>query len=406
MKKMINMYYTNSVAKFGVPIILFALTFMLLHHRSPHFHTLPQNTHNTSVPIQQNLEKCDFFVGDWVAYDGEPLYNKSCGFINGSNQNCMESGRPDSDYLHWRWKPRACHLTRFDPLRFLEIMRNKRWAFVGDSISRNHIQSLLCMLSTVEHATLIYHDESSQSQTWLFPSYNLTTSVIWSPFLAKANIPQNIYDASPSEVDVHLDTLDPSWTDHFKTWDYTIFSAGKWYSRSSIYYQNDTVLGCHYCPKRNLTDIGFDSAYRRVIRGVLDYIVESNHTGTVFYRTTSPSHFEGAEWYDGGVCERKGPVKEGEFGLSWLDKILRDIEIEEFGRAYVVAREKGVKLRVLDVNPMSLLRPDGHPGAFRVSRSSAGEGKDAKVVSDCLHWCLPGPIDSWNDVLMEMVVNG
>lgn len=55
MKKMINMYYTNSVAKFGVPIILFALTFMLLHHRSPHFHTLPQNTHNTSVPIQQNL---------------------------------------------------------------------------------------------------------------------------------------------------------------------------------------------------------------------------------------------------------------------------------------------------------------------------------------------------------------
>lgn len=142
-----------------------------------------------------------------------------------------------------------------------------------------------------------------------------------------------------------------------------------------------------------------------MIRGVLNYIVGSNHTGEVFYRTTSPDHFEGAEWFDGGVCERNEPAREGELVLSWLDRILRDIELEEFGRAYVLAREKGVRLRVLDVNPMSLLRPDGHPGAYRVSRSG-GEDKDAKVVSDCLHWCLPGPIDSWNDVLMEMIVKG
>ncbi|KAG6388237.1 hypothetical protein SASPL_153437 [Salvia splendens] len=273
-------------------------------------------------------------------------------------------------------------------------------------LSSLEVEATRLPLDPVEHATLFYHDESYQSQTWLFPSYNLTTSVIWSPFLAKAIIPQNIYDASPSEVDVHLDTLDPSWTDQFKTWDYTNFSAGKWYSRSSIYYQNDTVLWCHDCPKRNLTDIGFDSAYRRVIMGVLDYIVESNHTGTVFYRTTSPSHFEGAEWFDGGVCERKGPVKEGEFGLSWLDKILRDIEIEEFGRAYVEAREKGVKLRVFDVNPMSLLWPDGHPGRLGfLDRRPVWVRMQRLLVIACIGAC-PGPIDSWNDVLMEMVVNG
>ncbi|XP_057802547.1 protein trichome birefringence-like 23 [Salvia miltiorrhiza] len=391
----------TSVAKFGASVIVFVVAFMLLHHRSSDFHPLSEIT-SVGNGIQENArEICDVFVGDWVGFEGEPLYNKSCSFISRGNQlNCLENGRPDPHYLHWRWKPRAC-----DPLKFLEMMRNKSWAFIGDSISRNHIQSLLCMLSTVEEATLVHHDKGHKSQKWIFPSYNLTASIIWSPFLAKAIIPQNIYDASPSEVDVHLDTLDPSWTQHFKTWDYMIFSSGKWYSRSSIYYDNDTVLGCHSCPKRNLTDIGFDSAYRRVIKGVLDYIVASNHTGMVFYRTTSPDHFEGAKWFDGGVCERNEPVREGEFGLSWLDRILRDIELEEFGRARVVARDKGVKLRLLDVNPMSLLRPDGHPGAFRVSRP-AGEIKNAKVVSDCLHWCLPGPIDSWNDILMEMIVNG
>ncbi|CAN1254255.1 Protein trichome birefringence-like 24 [Linum perenne] len=28
-------------------------------------------------------------------------------------------------------------------------MRSKTWGLIGDSISRNHVQSLLCMLSTV-----------------------------------------------------------------------------------------------------------------------------------------------------------------------------------------------------------------------------------------------------------------
>lgn len=65
------------------------------------------------------------------------------------HQNCMKNGRPDSAYLYWRWRPHDCDLPKFAPLKFLQFMRNKTWALVGDSISRNHIQSLLCMLSKV-----------------------------------------------------------------------------------------------------------------------------------------------------------------------------------------------------------------------------------------------------------------
>ncbi|KAK1269058.1 hypothetical protein QJS04_geneDACA008153 [Acorus gramineus] len=49
---------------------------------------------------------------------------------------------------------------------------------------------------------------------------------------------------------------------------------------------------------------------------------------------------------------------------------------------------------------MSLLRPDGHPGPYREFHPSS------KVQSDYLHWCLPGPIDAWNDVVMLMVRGG
>lgn len=92
--------------------------------------------------------KCDLFVGDWIPNTSDPIYNESCPSIE-SPQNCMKNGRPDTGFLYWRWSPRDCSIPKFEPERFLEMMRNKHWALIGDSITRNHVQSLLCMLSTV-----------------------------------------------------------------------------------------------------------------------------------------------------------------------------------------------------------------------------------------------------------------
>ncbi|KAF6140928.1 hypothetical protein GIB67_042341 [Kingdonia uniflora] len=92
-------------------------------------------------------EKCDIFTGDWIPDPSGPIYtNESCHVVE-AHQNCMSNGRPDTGYLYWRWNPRDCQLPRFDAERFLNLMRNKSWAFVGDSISRNHVQSLVCILS-------------------------------------------------------------------------------------------------------------------------------------------------------------------------------------------------------------------------------------------------------------------
>lgn len=99
------------------------------------------------------VEKCDLFTGKWIRDPLGPIYtNGSCGVVVDSHQNCITNGRPDSGFLYWKWKPNDCSLPRFDALRFLQLMRNKSWAFIGDSISRNHVESLLCMLSTVSTA--------------------------------------------------------------------------------------------------------------------------------------------------------------------------------------------------------------------------------------------------------------
>lgn len=88
-------------------------------------------------------------MGNWVQDLTGPFYtNATCSSIE-DHQNCMRNGRPDTDYVYWRWKPRDCNLPRFDPKRFLNMMRGKSLAFIGDSIMRNHVQSLLCILSQV-----------------------------------------------------------------------------------------------------------------------------------------------------------------------------------------------------------------------------------------------------------------
>ncbi|KAF3439133.1 hypothetical protein FNV43_RR17408 [Rhamnella rubrinervis] len=81
--------------------------------------------------------------------------NSSCAMIPDS-KNCFKNGREDNEFLNWRWKPNECELPRFDPKAFLEMVRGKKMAFIGDSVSRNHMESLFCLLSRVSFTQLFF----------------------------------------------------------------------------------------------------------------------------------------------------------------------------------------------------------------------------------------------------------
>lgn len=94
-------------------------------------------------------EECDLFSGEWVPNNEAPYYTNETCFAIQEHQNCMKFGRPDTGFLKWKWKPDGCELPVFDPEKFFELVRGKSLAFVGDSVARNHMQSLICLLSTV-----------------------------------------------------------------------------------------------------------------------------------------------------------------------------------------------------------------------------------------------------------------
>lgn len=255
----------------------------------------------------------------------------------------------------------------------------------------------------MEEAVEVYHDKEYRSKRWHFPAHNFTLSVIWAPFLLKADIFEDINGVSSSEIQLHLDKLDVKWTEQYKNFDYAVIAGGKWFLKTAVYHENGTVSGCHYCPGKNLTELGFDYAYRKALGLVLNFITEPEHRAMVFLRTTTPDHFENGEWFSGGTCNRTMPFKNGEIETKDVDNVMRNIELEEFEKAKEKVSEQGFLLKLLDTTRLSLLRPDGHPGPYRQFQPFA-EDKNAKVQNDCLHWCLPGPIDSWNDLVMEMLV--
>ncbi|URE48036.1 hypothetical protein MUK42_32769 [Musa troglodytarum] len=352
-----------------------------------------------------NADKCNLFTGEWIPNPSGPAYtNESCRFIE-SPQNCMKNGRLDMGYLFWRWKPHGCDVPPFNAQKFMDVMRNKTWALIGDSILRNHAQSLICLLSKAEDAVEIYHDEQYKSRTWRFPSHNFTISLIWSPFLIKAEIFENDDGESKSENRLHLDTLDDNWASQYTSFDYMVVSGGQWFLKTAVYMENNTVVGCHYCPKLNLSELGYEYAYSKTLNLVFHFVTTSEHKPIVIYRTWAPDHFEYGEWFSGGVCNRTAPYKAGEFDGREVDHVMRKIELEEFNRAVALdGTENVAHLKLLDTFQLSLLRPDAHSGPYRRFHPFEKD-KNAKVQNDCLHWCLPGAIDSWNDLIMKLILD-
>ena len=93
--------------------------------------------------------------GNWVPYLDGPYYTNETKCIIDNRQNCLKFGRPDTEFMKWRWKPNECELPLFDAARFLEIVRGKSMAFVGDSIARNQMQSLVCLLTNVSAEIIV-----------------------------------------------------------------------------------------------------------------------------------------------------------------------------------------------------------------------------------------------------------
>ncbi|XP_057720224.1 xyloglucan O-acetyltransferase 4-like [Arachis stenosperma] len=210
---------------------------------------------------------------------------------------------------------------------------------------------------------------------------------------------QMINGSASGTFDLQLDKVDDDWARELPNLDYAIISGGHWFFRVMYLHEGDNLVGCVYCGQPNVTSYNSDFPLRKAFRTAFNYInngcKECGKLVTVL-RTFAPAHFENGAWNTGGYCNRTGPASESEVDPGMFEWQVRNAQMEEFERARKEGMEKGQSFEVLDVTVAMMMRPDGHPGDHWGNKWMRG-------YNDCTHWCLPGPVDLWSELLLAIL---
>ncbi|KAI9076698.1 hypothetical protein K1719_041338 [Acacia pycnantha] len=326
---------------------------------------------------------CDLYHGTWIHDPLGPLYtNNTCPVLT-QMQNCQGNGRPDQDYENWRWKPFQCNLPRFDPKKFLELMRGKTLAFIGDSVARNQMESMLCILWQVEAPK---NRGNRHMQRYYFKSTSVMIVRIWSSWLVKHM--SDPFDYAPAGVDkLHLDAPDDIFMEHIPNFDVVVLSSGHWFAKQSVYILNNEIVGGQlwWPDKSRPMKINNIEAFGISVETILTALAtHPNYTGITIVRSYSPDHYEGGAWNTGGSCTGKEkPLALGQLVENGFTNIMHEKQVTAFS-----------------------YRHDGHPGPYRSPdpNKKTKRGPDGRPPpQDCLHWCMPGPVDTWNELVLEVI---
>ncbi|KAI0510294.1 hypothetical protein KFK09_010895 [Dendrobium nobile] len=284
--------------------------------------------------------KCDIFDGGWVRDLTKPYYPPgSCPYID-IDFDCYKNGRPDDEFLRWRWKPYGCDIPSLNATDFLERLKGKRILFVGDSLNRNMWESLICILhNSIKNRSRVY-EVSGRSKfkiqgyySFRFEDYMCSVDFVRSPFLVKELLLKN---ANGSENErLKLDLLDETMAAYHLA-DIVVFNTGHWWTH------------------------------------------EKTSSG-------------GGQWNSGGQCHKE------------TEPIFNDTFITKYPKKMIalegVLRKMETPVLYLNISRLTDYRKDGHPSIYRKKYNSEEELREAEKSQDCSHWCLPGVPDTWNELL-------
>ncbi|KAE8723409.1 Protein trichome berefringence-like 7 [Hibiscus syriacus] len=360
---------------FPVLVLVGALLSFIILLNGGYIYVLPSLTrafHGYGVlKFNDSRNVCDFFDGSWIIDDYYPLYNASdCPFVE-QGFNCLGNGRKDKDYLKWRWKPKDCDIRRFNVRNVLEMLRDKRIVFVGDSMSRTQWESLICLLMTgVEDKKSVYEVNGNRITKRIrflgvrFASFNFTIEFFRSVFLVQHGwMPRH----APKRVrsTLKLDKLDDISNEWINA-DVLIFNTGQWWVPGKLF-----ETGCYFQVGNSVKlGISIPAAYKTALSTWASWVentIDANRT-LVFFRTFEPSHWSEKSRRFCNVTQNPLSETEGRDQSIFSETI------------FEVVKNMTVPIAILQVTSMSAFRRDAH----------VGEWSDKPLVPDCSHWCLPG----------------
>ncbi|KAJ8565782.1 hypothetical protein K7X08_008358 [Anisodus acutangulus] len=244
--------------------------------------------------------------------------------------------------------------------------------YIGDSLSLNNFESLLCLLHAAVPEAKFKQDIYKENVTVTFQDFGVQVVLFHSNFLVDIEV-------EPKGRVLKLDSIKNGQI--WKQFDLLIFNTWLWYSRSGPGQPWDFVEVGGKISK----DMDRVEAFRAGLNTWTKWVgtyVDTAKT-KVFFQGASPAHYHGSDWGEPVVnncLNETTPVSGSTYpsGLPIAVNIVKEV-LKNMSKPVV---------NLLDITKLSQLRKDGHPSKFNGFKGM-----------DCTHWCLAGVPDTWNQIL-------
>ncbi|GJP39655.1 hypothetical protein CLOM_g24003 [Closterium sp. NIES-68] len=334
---------------------------------------------------------CDIYDGSWVAdRANRPAYDMtSCPFLKdvAPTTNCLDPKRKrNPSWLYYSWKPRNCggRTVRFSPTKFLNRMRNKSIAMVGDSLMyEGFLPSLLCQINTVAKVTKVADDGLSKF-VWRVAGYNVTVVNYWSPFLmaysTQNDVLRRIKVTNPGLGDtaVNLHTFDPTWFDKIGRFGLVVFQSATHWPHANTWLRRFFVNRKWQLIKPEPGTVqAYKMALRRLARTFDAKSVKRWHLPPMYF-LSAPPRLAG--------CQGASTISSPQM-YKFFERNNSQSRVWYPAQAGIFKGSRTIRL--VDIT---------HPSLFRSDAMLASQRPRSQ---DCLHPCMPGLPDTWVDLFYE-----
>ncbi|KAH6771505.1 TRICHOME BIREFRINGENCE-LIKE 33 [Perilla frutescens var. hirtella] len=341
---------------------------------------------------------CDVFSGRWVWDDDHrPLYEESeCPYIQ-PQMTCQAHGRRDTDYQHWRWQPHGCSLPSFNATLMLENLRDKKMMFVGDSLNGGQFISMVCLLQkNIPHRATSLTSNGSLT-VFRAKDYNATIEFYWAPLLLESNCDNAVAHKEIWDRIVRNDSINKH-GEHWRGADILVFNSYAWWVNGPKF--KILKRGRFEDGKKEIVEMPTEKAYGMAMEGMMQWVKENMDPSKtrVFFMSMSPTHGDSKEWggnAKNGNCYNETRMIEDPnyWGSDCRNNVMSVIE-------EVIGKWK-VPITFLNITRLSGYRKDAHVSIYKEQWRALTPKQLANPASysDCVHWCLPGLQDTWNELL-------